>query len=303
MVSIETQASQSFETFGVYQKRLMALVSDLKRMREFSAKLKLENSIHLIDDVLDRVANKSFSVAVVGEFNRGKSIFINALLGIDILPMDILPTTATLNRVTYGITPLAKVVFKDGREKELAIGQLKNYITKLTPEAAQNSENVKEAVVYYPLHYCQNNVDIIDTPGLNDETNMDKITLSVLPQVDAAIMVVMAQAPFADSERKFLETKLLTNDLSRIIFVVTGIDRCNNHEDADRAIEYIREEIQTLLTKRSEDQHEKSSLEYEVYLRKIGKPRVFGLSAYQALQAKRTDNHALLVEKLFVNIS
>jgi ribosome biogenesis GTPase A len=136
MKSAANKNCQSPGAFGIYQKNLMALVTDIKRLREFSQKLKLENSVRLIDDVLERVANKSFSVAVVGEFNRGKSTFINALLGIDILPADIVPTTATLNRVTYGITPIAKVIFKDGREKDIAIDKLKNYITKLTPESA-----------------------------------------------------------------------------------------------------------------------------------------------------------------------
>lgn len=142
-------------------------------------------------------------------------------------------------------------------------------------------------------------MDIIDTPGLNDEAHMDEVTLSVLPHVDAAIMVLMAESPFADTERKFLETKLLTNDLSRIIFVVTGIDRCHNYKDGEKAIEHIREQIQDLVMKRAKEQYGENSPEYQVYLKKIGTPRVFGLSAYQALQAKRTDNHALLTQSRF----
>ena len=55
----------------------------------------------------------SFCVAVVGDFNRWKSTFINALLGKAILPADVLPASTTLNRVTYGLEPSAKLRYKD----------------------------------------------------------------------------------------------------------------------------------------------------------------------------------------------
>ena len=53
------------------------------------------------------IRSRKFRVAVVGEFRRGKTTFINALLGKEILPVDALPTTATLNRITYGSLPKA----------------------------------------------------------------------------------------------------------------------------------------------------------------------------------------------------
>jgi GTPase SAR1 family protein len=291
--------SQTVGTYTDYNKVLMSIVVDLKNLRTFSQKLQLSKSVQLIDEVLERIEKKTFSVAVVGEFKRGKSTFINALLGQDILPSDILPTTATLNRVTYGIKPFVKILFKDQREEEVAIDQLTNYVTKLTPEGEETASQVKEAIVYYPVHYCQNNVDIIDTPGLNDDANMTEVTLSVLPQVDAAIMVVMAQAPFSEYERVFLETKLLANDLGRIIFVVTGIDRYNNPEDVERGVNYIKERVKKHVLQRALEQYGKDSPEFEVYQKKIGTPKVFGLSAYQALQAKQNDNGTLLAQSRF----
>ena len=286
-------------TFGGVQKAIISLVGDLKQLKKFSQQLKLDQSIPLIDDVIERVQNKSFSVAIVGEFKRGKSTFINALLGQDILPSDILPCSATLNRVTYGVTPSVKVIFKDQTETEVGIDQLEDYVTKLTFESEDTAAKVKEAIVYYPVHYCQNNVDIIDTPGLNDESNMDEVTLSVLPQVDAAIMVILAQAPFAESERKFLEEKLLTNDLGRIIFVVNGIDNFKRAGDAERVIQNIQQRIQKMVIDRAKEQYGENSPEYEVYLKKIGTPKVFGISAYQALEAKENNNSELLTESQF----
>ncbi|MBE9075882.1 dynamin family protein [Romeria aff. gracilis LEGE 07310] len=282
-----------------YKRVLIALVSDLKRLRNFSKKLSLDKSIELIDDVLRRLEADSFSIAVVGEFKRGKSTFINALLGQDILPSDILPCSATLNRVTYGLKPLVKVNFKDGREDEVQIDQLANYVTKLTPESESTAADVKEATVYYPVHYCQNNVDIIDTPGLNDDQSMTDVTLSVLPQVDAAILVILAQSPLSEYERDFLENKLLTSDLGRIIFVVTAIDRSNTPEDGEKIVRHVEERIKEYVLKRAQEQFGEDSEEFKLYIKKIGKPRVFGLSAYQALTAKQTNDIALLAQSRF----
>ncbi|NER05865.1 MAG: dynamin family protein, partial [Okeania sp. SIO3C4] len=299
MESNDNSNNQTPGTFTDYRKVQLTLVTDLKNLREFSQKLKLDKSILLIDDVLERIQTNSFSVAVVGEFKRGKSTFINALLSQEILPADVNPCSATLNRVTYGVTPLVQIKFRDGGTEEVAIDKLADYVTKLTLESEETAANVKEAVVYYPVHYCQNNVDIIDTPGLNDEANMTEVTLSVLPEVDAAIMVVMAQSPFSQFEKEFLETKLLTNDLGRIIFVVTGIDRYNNPEDAEKGIKYIRDRIEKMTMGRAKERYGKDSPEYEVYSKKIGTPKVFGLSAYQALQAKRNSDNALLTQSRF----
>lgn len=293
----ETNSYQS--SFKSVQKAIISLVGDLRRLRSFSQALNLDQSIPLIDDVIERAENKSFSVAIVGEFNRGKSTFINALLGRDILPSDILPCSATLNRVTYGVTPSVKVVFKDGREEEVAIDQLENYVTKLTEESEDRAASVREAIVSYPVPYCQNNVDIIDTPGLNDESNMDEVTLSVLPKVDTAIMVILAQAPFGESERRFLKEKLLTKDLGRIIFVVNGIDNFNSPEDADKVIKSIQDRIQKMIIDRAQDEYGESSPEYEVAIKKIGTPKVFGLSSYQALKAKEDNDPELLETSRF----
>jgi GTPase Era involved in 16S rRNA processing len=290
----------SFKSIIDYNKVERTLLEDLKKLRGFCANINLNKSIDLIDEVLKRMEERTFSIAVVGEFKRGKSTFINALLSQDILPSDILPTTATLNRVTYGVVPSVKIMFKDGSEEQVPIDQLSDYVTKLTDKSEKTAELVKEAVVYYPIPYCQNNVEIIDTPGLNDDLNMTEVTLSVLPKVDAAIMIILAQAPFAESERDFLENKLLINDLGRIIFVVTGIDRFNTPEEADRMVEYIKKErIQKYVLDRAEKQFGKDSEEYKLCKQKIGEPKVFGLSAYQALKAKQTGNEELMAKSRF----
>ncbi|WP_341528342.1 dynamin family protein [Nostoc sp. UHCC 0302] len=288
----------SLDSVIEYNKVERTLVDDLNKLRDFSKKLKLIKSVELIDEVLKRIGERAFSIAIVGEFKRGKSTFINALLGKEILPSDILPCSATLNRVTYGVTPSVKIVFKNGEETQVPIDKLSDYVTKLTPESETTAESIKEAVVSYPIPYCQNNIEVIDTPGLNDDQNMTEVTLSVLPQVDAAIMVILAQSPFSEFERDLLENKLLTNDLGRVIFVVNIWDNYTP-EQADRVLQSIRSRIQKYVFARAEEQYGIDSEQYKLYRQKIGEPKVFGLYIKQALEAKQKGDDATLTKSGF----
>ncbi|NEO52860.1 MAG: hypothetical protein F6K54_07050 [Okeania sp. SIO3B5] len=65
-----------------YKQTVFKLSNILRKLREYSEKLNLEKSIQLTDDVLQRLENNSFSIAVFGEFKRAKSTFINALWGV-----------------------------------------------------------------------------------------------------------------------------------------------------------------------------------------------------------------------------
>jgi ribosome biogenesis GTPase A len=70
----------------------------------------------------DLIETKRYSVVVVGEFNHGKSSLINALLGAKVLPTDAIPTTATINRITYGQEKKVTISYKDGGVEDIGGG-------------------------------------------------------------------------------------------------------------------------------------------------------------------------------------
>ena len=288
-----------FSGFVPYKQTVTQITLDLNKLREFSQKMGLEKNALAIDDVLKRLKDDVFNVAIVGEFKRGKSTLINALLGSDVLPTDVLPATAALNKITYGISPLVRIEYKNGKSEEIGIDQLNNFVTKLTKESEERAKTIKEAVVYFPIKYCKNDVTIIDTPGLNDNEAMTEVTLSVLPQIDAAVVVVMAQSPFSDSERDFLESKIITSDLGRVMFVVTGIDLIRKKEDADRVLENIANRIQEKVVAKAKNTYGSDSKEFEIYNRKIGKVKVYGLSGIMALEAKMEGDNDKLEKSYF----
>lgn len=287
-----------FSSFTNYKQTVMDLTGDLKKIREFSAHMQLDGNVSAIDDVLKRLAEDTFSVAIVGEFKRGKSTLINALLEKDVLPTDVVPTTATINKVTYSVTPFVRIEYNDGKTEDIEIDKLNDYVTKLTPESEQIARTVKIATVYYPVNYCKNGVTIIDTPGLNDDEAMTNVTLSVLPQIDAAIMVMMAGSPFSQYECDFLENKVITSDLGRVLFVVTGID-LYDEDDAQKILSVIKKRITESVLTKAKKTYGEGSREYEAYQRKLGNIHIYGLSAKKALKAKQKGDPDMLAKSRF----
>lgn len=278
-----------------YRQMVFQVTETLRDLNGFADDLELSQLELETKQIIKKLSNNSFSIAVVGEFKRGKSTFINGLLGVDILPADILPTTATINRVTYDLTAKAKIIFRDGREEFIALEQLKDYVTNLTVESSQQALAIKEAVVYYPVPFCRdNNLEIIDTPGLEDSNDLTEITCSVLPQIDAAIFVMMAQSPLSATELNFLTETLLTQDLGKVMFVITGIDRCPSVQAATKLITYIKQRLQQKILEYAQSTLDPNSPQYHAYLHKIGKLKVFGISASMALQGKKDCNEELL---------
>jgi GTPase SAR1 family protein len=276
-----------------------ALVADLERLHTLATGLQLDRLARDIEHAHSNIASHRFTIAVVGEFKRGKSTFINALLGKEILPSDVAPTSATINRVTYGLKPGVRIVFRNGAEEAVGIGQLSDYVTKLTPQAEAMAATVKEAIVEYPVPFCKHNVDIIDTPGLSDDAAMTAVTLEVLNRIDAAILVIMATSPFAQSEAAFLEQLLVEFGLGSVIFVVTALDRLRRQSDRDMVLQTVTERIQQRTREHAIERFGEGTEAFSEYLRRVGQPRVFGVSGYDALAAKVDGDEALLSESRF----
>ncbi|MFV9505786.1 MAG: dynamin family protein [Oscillochloridaceae bacterium umkhey_bin13] len=276
------------------QKTKQGMINGLRRLREIVEYLnQTPGETALIDEMLDRIENHRFTIAVVGEFKRGKSTFVNALLGEEVLPADVLPTTATLNRVTFDdLRPRVELVYRGEhgeaeRREEIGLRELPQYVTKLNRDAAHRAAQIREAVVYYNNRFLRKHVDIIDTPGLNDDDTMTAVTMSVLPSVDAVIMMTIPVNPFGGYEGEFLN-KLMLGDMGRVLFVVNQIDSIAE-EDRQRLLDNISERIEKSIRRKAEERFgtgPELADERDLYIKRIGRPQVFGISAADALDAR-----------------
>jgi len=221
-----------------------------------------------------KIKEEAFNLVVLGQFKRGKSTFINALLGADVLPTAIVPLTSVVTVLRYGPEVKARVRFLDGHEEETKIANLSAYITER--ENPQNQKSVKDVEVFYPSDYLKGGVRIIDTPGVGSvySHNTD-VALGFLPYVDAGIFVVTADPPLSGSEHQFLsDVRVYAN---KLIFILNKIDLVNEKERQE-SLEFTRHILEQDLG--------------------TGNVRIQPLSARVALEAKKNKNAAELKRSL-----
>ena len=283
------------KTYISYQAMVSQTNESMAALSSVCSSLGMDSYAQSMDDIRERMRSKVFSVGIMGEFRRGKSTVINALLGKEIVPSDIVPTSATLNYIRWGSKPGVNVYFKDGTEQPVGIDELSNFVTKLTPEAEQMAQTVDHAMVHYPCRFCQNGVQIIDTPGLNDDERMTAITENIIPNMDAIILVMVPESPFSMSEAEFVRTKLMTSDLGRVIFVMNKIDTVRK-ADRQRLLDHTKGKIQDTVLSRISSIYGEESDEYRDAVSKLGTVHIFGVSARDALEGRLEGDEAL-VEK------
>jgi tRNA U34 5-carboxymethylaminomethyl modifying GTPase MnmE/TrmE len=182
---------------------------------------------------LPKLDEERFSVVVLGEFNHGKSTFINALLGGPVLPTGITPTTAVLAHIIHGPSPTATLVAEDGSRRAIAIGDLTAYLTVDGIEAGKLPQ-VHHVEIAHPAALLEGRLTIVDTPGVNDinEQRAD-ITYGYLPRADAAVFLLDATQILTASERQFLEERILRSTRDRLLFVVAKADLLTEAELAE----------------------------------------------------------------------
>jgi uncharacterized tellurite resistance protein B-like protein/GTPase SAR1 family protein len=164
-----------------------------------------------VTKVSRKLESQCFRVAVVGEFSKGKSTLLNALLGEEIQPVRDIPCSGTVTVLKYG--PQQRVIckYKDGREEEISPQQYKDKAS-ISEEAALGSvgdaivnSEIKEIIFEHPnIELCTNGVEIIDSPGLNEQAERTLVTEQVLKTTDAVIFLTHAQNALTEKERELL---------------------------------------------------------------------------------------------------
>lgn len=220
LVPKESILESNFISYEVVKKRLN---SQLDYLSKVFNDLNLENKN--IELAKEKLNNNTFNIVVLGEVNRGKSTFINALLGKNILPSNILPTTSVITKVVYGVDKKALIEFNDGTKKSIELDKLKDYVTTIQKE---NNVNIKSTTVYYPHNLCKNNCVLVDTPGVNDiDSSNAEITYNYIPYADAIIFLIDPDQVFTNSEKVFLKSKVLNHNLNKMFFVLNKSDNIN----------------------------------------------------------------------------
>ncbi len=217
---------QSFEEF---RQRREALLGIIERITQVYTALDLKTAEGNLVQLRRRVAADTFKVMIAGEFNRGKSTTINAMLGQKVLPAYAIPTTAIINEVKWGDTPGARLYelpAADGSQqvRDIPVDQIEEYVV------ARDEGNPYEKVeIFWPLDLCRDGVELIDSPGLNADETHQRITLDYLSRADGIVYVIAADFPVS-SEEKRLITVIRDMRHEDIFFVVNRINMIDDDE-------------------------------------------------------------------------
>jgi ribosome biogenesis GTPase A len=246
-----------------FDQKKVAVLSCLEAILRIAEELEIKKVVNQIKETIDQLHKEQFMLSVVGEFSRGKSTFINALLGAPVLPTRTKPTTAFINKIQYRSEPGYSIVYRDKRRKsdQLSEDQFIKLYAPTEPdeddleevqeyqEEMKRFDDIKWAEIYYPNAFCKEGIEIYDTPGVNDPNPIrEEITFTFIPKSDAVILVLSATTPLAQSEIDFLKHRIYGSDISKVFFVVNFKDRLNSEEDERRMIEYISKNLKDVET-------------------------------------------------------
>ncbi len=205
-------------------KRILTSTTEpiLRRERDLLARLEVitarldapEEDLQLIAQIR-RQLDSLFLLAVIGEFNSGKSAFINALLGGPYLEEGVTPTTSQVVIIAWG--------------PEQRLVQVEPYLQRLE----------------LPIDWLQD-IHIVDTPGVNVVIQQhEELTQAFIPRADLVLFVASADRPFSKSEREFLA--FVRDWGKKIVFIINKLDILPDEEAVERVTDYVREQAQELL--------------------------------------------------------
>ncbi|MEE4607882.1 MAG: dynamin family protein, partial [Desulfobacteraceae bacterium] len=189
-------------------------------------------------DLSARLAEGRFHLAVLGQFKRGKSTLLNALVGEDILPVGVVPLTAAPTFIKYGPKPKVRVDFREDRPSDelvdAATERAREFLVQFVTEGAnpENRRGVAEVHVELSAPILSSGVVLIDTPGIGSTYRHNTLaTLNFLEQCDAALFLVSADPPITEVELEFLHQ--VRQKVPRLFFVLNKIDYLDRRELAE----------------------------------------------------------------------
>lgn len=254
-----------------YVQIKLRLAAQVRSLRETLRRQDDNRRLRRCDSLMVKLAEDRFTLAVLGQFKRGKSSLMNSIVGREFLPVGVLPLTSAITVLRFGASE--RLLIQRQRWsmlQEVPIGQLADYVTERGNPG--NREQVEAAYLELPLMLLRRGVEFVDTPGVGSSVAANTATTyNYLPQCDAALFVTSADAPLNTVELGFL--KEVQCHAAKMFFVVNKIDLLNEAE-RDEVLAFVRKALR-----------EHAGIE---------NPRVFPFSALEGLRAKQAGNEALL---------
>jgi predicted GTPase len=264
------EINQSQEDLRSYNETKLDIADQLRTVRESLKTLGRDEAEQECTELIEKLAEDRFILAVLGQFKRGKSSLMNAIISEDLLPTGVLPLTSAITILKYG--PVKRlIVNREGffYPKELPVTSLPDYVTQNgNPD---NEKKVKNVAIELPVSFLRSGIEFVDTPGVGSAISANTATTyDFLPECDAVLFVTSVDTPMTSVELDFL--KEIKQYVHRIFFVVNKIDLVTESE---------RNEVLKFVTNTIRKQIETEDV------------KVYPISSRLALEAQNTGNKNL----------
>jgi ribosome biogenesis GTPase A len=209
----------------------------------------------------EKLAAQRFDLIVAGQFKRGKTSLINALVGENLLPVAVIPLTSIVTAIEYGPAPTAAVIYESGDRQPITLDDIADYVTERGNPG--NAKGVQEVIVRHPSPWLRDGIRLVDTPGVGSIYQMNTdVAHRFLPNADAVLFLLSVDQPLSQAECDFLVS--VRQHADRIFFVLNKIDLLTA-EELDESLAFTRQALTTVTGTH---------------------PRIFPLSARLALTAQ-----------------
>ncbi|MFZ0293267.1 MAG: dynamin family protein [Candidatus Sulfotelmatobacter sp.] len=198
--------------------------------------------------VAERASEGRFYVACIGQFKRGKSSVLNALVGENILPTGVVPVTTVPTIVRYGSHASARMRFDAaGDWTGIPANTVDEYVSE--EKNPENAKHVAALEIFVPSPLLATGMCFVDTPGLGSVfTGNTAATQAFIPHIDAALVVIGADPPLAGEELVLVEA--VARHVQDLIITVNKADRTTDAERAE-AVAFARHQLEKRLPQHS----------------------------------------------------
>jgi len=191
---------------------------------------------------LMRRTSYPMEVAIIGQFSSGKSTFLNALLGRDVLPTGITPVTSKVNFINYGDEYKIEVTYNSGMKEFHGV----EYLSKFTDQR-ESLQDIKYLSLFAPVEMLRD-ISFVDTPGLNSLSSFDtNTTIKILRDVDGIIWLGLIDAVAKKTELDILD-EYLDNYANKSICLLNQKDRISA-EEVEVALKYAKDNYKNFFSK------------------------------------------------------
>jgi len=198
----------------------------LARLAEIAGQLQEDSIASDARQLAARIEEGRFFVACVGQFKRGKSTLLDALVGEPVLPTGVLPLTTVPTVLRHGNARTARVLI-DGRWQTIRPEDLSLYVSEELNH--ENRKRVDGVEVFLPAPLLASGMCLVDTPGIGSAfSGNTEATRDFIAQIDAAILVVGADPPISGEELALIEA--VAANVDEILIVLNKIDRVSEAE-------------------------------------------------------------------------